>query len=104
MEPLIPDGALCRFRLDPGGSRKGKIVLCLIERFAGEAPLALIKRYYSVREGALDQELGEASRVLLLSENHAHDPIYMAPDEQLRILGVFELVIEENETARNRSV
>jgi uncharacterized protein len=96
MEPVIPDGALCRFRLDPGGSRKGKIVLCLIEGFAGESPLALIKRYYSIRTGARDRDLGEAEEIILQSENEAHDPIHLAPDEQLRILGIFEAVIDDD--------
>lgn len=99
MEPLIPDGALCRFRLDPGGSRNGKIVLCLIEGYAGEAPLALIKRYYSIRVGALDSELGEALEIILQSVNEEHAPIKLAPREQLRILGVFEAVVEENESS-----
>ncbi len=41
MEPQILDGQLCIFRRDPGGSRNGKIVLCRIDGFAGDQPLAV---------------------------------------------------------------
>lgn len=94
MEPTIPEGSLCRFRLDPGGTRKGKIVLCLVEGFSGDSPVALIKRYYSVR-AKTTEELGEAEQIVLSSDNPEHPPILMSEQERVRVLGVFEGVVED---------
>lgn len=94
MEPKIPAGSLCRFRLDPGGTRNNRIVLCLVEEYAGDAPVALIKRYRSVREETPD-ELGEASSIILDSINPEHGEIVFTNQESVRILGVFEKVVDE---------
>lgn len=94
MEPTIPEGSLCRFRLDPGGTRKGKIVLCLLEGFSGDSPVALIKRYYSIR-AKTTEELGEAEQIVLSSDNPEHPPILMSEQERVRVLGVFEGVVED---------
>jgi hypothetical protein len=93
MEPKIPDGSICLFRKDPGGSRNGKIVLCRIEGFAGDAPLALIKLYHSERESSADT-LGEAKKVILSSLNASHPPIEIKSGEDFSILGIFERLIE----------
>lgn len=94
MEPGIPEGSLCRFRFDPGGTRNGRVVLCLVEGFSGEAAVALVKRYYSVRPET-PEEQGEALRIVLSSDNPEHPPIVLDGRERVRILGVFEAVAEE---------
>ena len=93
MEPLIADGQLCVFRKDPGGSRNGKIVLCEIARFAGEEPLALIKRYRSARIGGPDS-IGEARAIVLSSVNEQHEDIVLTGGEDLSVVGIFERTAE----------
>ncbi|HEX4997230.1 MAG TPA: DNA/RNA helicase domain-containing protein [Terriglobia bacterium] len=93
MEPRIRDGQLCLFRRDPGGSRNGKIVLCRIESFAGDAPVAVIKRYRSARIPTAES-IGEARAIILSSENDRHDDIVFTRDEHLSIMGVFERVVD----------
>ena len=92
MEPKIPNGSLCLFRKDPGGSRNGKIVLCRIEGFAGDAPLAVIKRYQSKRVISPDS-IGEAEKIVLSSLNPTHKPIEITEGDEFSILGIFERVI-----------
>lgn len=96
MEPKIPDGSLCLFRKDRGGSRNGKIVLCRIEGFAGDAPLALIKLYQSERKFAPDT-LGEAKKIVLSSLNPSHPPLEIKKGEEFSILGIFERLIETSQ-------
>ena len=92
MEPLIEDGQLCIFRRDPGGSRNGKIVLCRIGGFAGDAPVAVIKRYRSARTRG-DNTIGKASAIVLSSLNETHEDIVLTSGEHLSIIGVFERVV-----------
>ncbi len=93
MEPDIKNGDLCLFKKDPGGSRNGKIVLCRIDGFAGDSPVALIKRYRSARVQGGDS-IGEAKAIVLSSINPQHDDIVLSSGENLSILGVFERVVE----------
>jgi hypothetical protein len=93
MDPLIRDGQLCVFRRDPGGSRNGKIVLCRIDGFAGEAPLAVIKRYKSARTPG-PETIGPARAVVLSSINEKHEDIVLRNGDQLSIIGVFERVVD----------
>ncbi len=92
MEPLIRDGQLCMFRRDPGGSRNGKIVLCRVDGFAGDAPLAVIKRYRSARARGEDS-IGETRAIVLSSLNESHDDIVLSESDRVSILGIFERVI-----------
>ncbi|MCK5599095.1 DUF2075 domain-containing protein [bacterium] len=52
MEPKIPDGAYCIFRLHPKGSREGKIVLCQHDKLYGaDKELGFtLKKYHSEKE------------------------------------------------------
>jgi len=93
MEPKIPNGSLCLFRKDPGGSRNGKIVLCRIGGFAGDVPMAIIKTYHSERTPSAES-LGEAKRIVLSSLNAAHKPIEITEGGDFSILGIFERLIE----------
>ena len=94
MEPTIKDGQLCLFRKDPGGSRNGKIVLCQIGGFAGDAPLAVIKRYRSARTSRSDS-IGEPQAIVLSSLNEEHEDIVLTEGEHISVIGVFERVVEE---------
>ncbi len=96
MEPKISDGDLCLFRKDPGGSRNGKIVLCRIDGFAGEDPIALIKRYQSARITGADNP-GEATAIVLSSFNSVHEDIVLTNGENFSILGIFEQVISASD-------
>ncbi len=93
MEPDIKNGDLCLFKKDPGGSRNNKIVLCQLAGFAGDAPLALIKRYKSARVQGTDS-IGEAKAIVLSSSNPQHEDIVLSDGEGMSVLGVFERVVE----------
>ena len=88
MEPKIPDGSICRFRLDPGGSRNGKIVLCVIPESSGSSLIAVIKLYHSIRD-----EEGNAKQIVLSSINFEHSPIVLNKEDQPKIYGVLDCVI-----------
>ena len=94
MEPKIEDGQLCLFRRDPGGSRNGKIILCQVSGFAGDAPIALIKRYRSARTSGADG-IGESTAVVLSSLNEKHEDIVLTGGEHLSVIGIFERIVEE---------
>jgi SOS-response transcriptional repressor LexA len=94
MEPKIKDGQLCLFRKDPGGSRNGKIVLCQVGGFAGEAPIALIKQYRSARTSSAEN-LGKAKVIVLSSINEKHEDIVLTEGEHLSVIGLFERIIED---------
>ncbi|HUJ16555.1 MAG TPA: S24/S26 family peptidase [Nitrospirota bacterium] len=94
MEPKIKDGQLYLFRKDPGGSRNGKIILCQVRGFAGEAPVALIKQYRSARTSS-NENIGEAKAIVLSSLNEKHEDIVLTGGEHLSVIGIFERVIEE---------
>lgn len=89
MQPLIEDNQLCIFRKDPGGSRNGKIVLCVVGGFAGESPIAVIKKYRSARAQSMDS-IGEARAVVLSSLNEKYEDIVLTGGEQFQVLGIFE--------------
>jgi phage repressor protein C with HTH and peptisase S24 domain len=93
MEPRIPDESLCLFRKDPGGSRNGKIVLCSIGSVGG-APLAVVKRYQSIRLPSQDS-IGEAVKITLSSLNTRYEDIELTEGEELRIIGIFEGVVSK---------
>jgi DUF2075 family protein len=94
MAPKIEDGQLCLFRRDPGGSRNGKIILCQVGGFAGDAPIALIKRYRSARTSG-SESIGEAKAIVLSSLNENYEDIVLTGGEHLSLIGVFERVLEE---------
>jgi hypothetical protein len=83
MEPKIHDGDLCMFRFDPGGSRKGKIVLCAVNTQGG-SPICLIKRYRSARDVT-----GRAMRIVLESLSPEHEDIVVDSRDDMKIIGVF---------------
>jgi len=92
MEPKIPDGSLCLFRKDPGGSRNGKIVLCRISGQSDDASLAVIKRYKSVQFLEPDG-ISVAKKIILSSTNPVHLPMEITEADEHTILGIFERVV-----------
>ena len=96
MEPRIPDGSVCLFRRDRGGSRNGKVVLCRLMEYGG-APLAVVKRYRSYREPD-PGSLGEAVKIVLSSSNPAYEDIELTEGYEIHILGIFERIISESST------
>ena len=92
MDPKIPDGSMCLFKKDPGGSRNGKTVLCRISEHGG-VPLAVVKRYRSERRTNAEY-LGKANRIILSSTNPAYEDIVLTEGDEIQILGVFERVID----------
>ncbi len=78
MEPRIPDGSLNLFRLNPAGSRQGKIVL--IERFgvADDAARYTVKRYTSQKRQSGDE--WEHTRIRLEPLNPEYEPWDVDPE------------------------
>jgi len=79
MEPRIPDGSLNLFRLQPAGSRQGKILL--IERFGvlDETARYTIKRYTS-RKIATGEDQWEHTGITLEPLNPEFEPWDLEPD------------------------
>jgi hypothetical protein len=80
MEPRIPDGSLNLFRLNPAGSRQGKILL--IERFGitGESARYTVKRYTSVKR-QLSEDEWEHERIRLEPLNPEFEPWDVEPQD-----------------------
>jgi len=79
MEPRIPDGSLNLFRLNPQGSRQGKILL--IERFGvlDETARYTIKRYTS-RKRSTGEDQWEHEQIRLEPLNPEFEPWDVEPD------------------------
>jgi SOS-response transcriptional repressor LexA len=79
MEPRIPDGSLSLFRLNPQGSRQGKILL--IERFGvlDETARYTIKRYTS-RKRQTGEDQWEHEQIRLEPLNPEFEPWDVEPD------------------------
>src|SRR5690606_8892904 len=97
MEPTIPSGSLCLFRLYQGGTRQNKIFLVksrgILDPETNEA--FVVKKYK--RLNAVDDNEHRAKVVVhLLSDNTNYPPIVlMASDEsQIEIMAEFIEVLE----------
>jgi type I restriction enzyme R subunit len=99
MEPTIPDGSYCLFRVDRGGSREGKLVLVW---HRGSTDPALggefsVKRYRSVKDIAADGTWTHREiRLEPLNPDPAYRPLVFHPEAEgdLRIIGEFVCVLE----------
>jgi SOS-response transcriptional repressor LexA len=80
MEPRIPDGSLNLFRLNPVGSRQGKIVL--VERFGAfdETARYTVKRYTSTKRQSGDEQW-EHARIRLEPLNPEFEPWDVGPED-----------------------
>jgi phage repressor protein C with HTH and peptisase S24 domain len=92
MEPKIPDGSLCVFRMGVAGSRQGRLVL--VERLGGGAnDRYTVKRYRSEkREG---HEGWSHARITLESLNPEFESWDLDPEEdRFRIIAEFVRVLD----------
>ena len=58
----------------------------------GGAPLAILKRYKSIRQ-ASSASIGEAMKIVLSSSNPKYRDIEIQEGDEIQILGIFERVI-----------
>jgi SOS-response transcriptional repressor LexA len=81
MEPRIPDGSLNLFRLNPAGSRQGKILL--IERFGttNESARYTVKRYTSRKKRNEAEDTWEHEQVRLEPLNPEFEPWDVEPQD-----------------------
>jgi type I restriction enzyme R subunit len=99
MEPTIPDGAYCLFRVDRGGSREAKLVLVW---HRGSTDPALggefsVKRYRSVKDVAPDGTWTHREiRLEPLNPDPAYRPLVFHPEAEgdLRVIGEFVCIVE----------
>jgi SOS-response transcriptional repressor LexA len=78
MEPLIPDGSWCLFRLCPAGSREGRIVLVQLGTGVNGGRFTF-KKYHSDKTATADG--WRQDRIQLLPVNPAFEPIEIEPEE-----------------------
>ena len=92
MEPVIPDGALCVFRADVGGSRSGRLVL--VENLeTGGNNRYTVKRYKS--EKSSDAGQWKHTRIRLESLNPDYPSWDLLPDEEkYRVIAEFIRVLD----------
>lgn len=98
MNKIIPDGAICLFRLNPGGSRSGKIVLveCADTQDGDAGSRYTVKEYQSVK---VHTEDGIENQQILLkprSTNPALTTIELSKEDnehRYRVIGEFLGVI-----------
>lgn len=97
MEPSIPNGALCLFRLYKGGSRQNKIFLVraygLLDPETDES--FVIKKYKRLTPLQDYQDRGQAV-VHLISENKNYPPIVLmaSAEEEVEVIAEFIEVLE----------
>lgn len=100
MNEIIPNGAICLFRMNPGGSRNGKIVLveCADIQDGDSGSRYTVKEYQSIK---IDTEDGwQHQKILLKPRSHNPDmaTIELCGDDddehRYRVVGEFLNVIE----------
>jgi len=94
MEPVIPDGSLCAFRIGVTGSRQGKRVL--VENF-GESEAGgeryTVKRYRSEKMQAADGSWVH-DRILLEPLNPDYETLELREGHDCRVIAEFVRVLE----------
>ena len=97
MNKVIPNGSLCLFRRDGGGSRNGKIVLVRHSNIQdSDFGSGYTIKEYTSRKNATDGQWYHESIVLKpLSYDQAHQDIILTEDElaDLEVVGIFECVL-----------
>ena len=100
MNEIIPNSAICLFRMNPGGSRNGKIVLveCADIQDGDSGSRYTVKEYQSIK---IDTEDGwQHQKILLKPRSHNPDmaTIELCGDDddehRYRVVGEFLNVIE----------
>jgi SOS-response transcriptional repressor LexA len=69
-------------------------VLCKLEA-SGGAPLAVVKKYQSIRESETEHLVGEATRIILSSLNPKYENIELKKGDEVRIIGILESITEQ---------
>jgi len=99
MNNIIPNGAMCLFRTDPGGSRNGKIVLVEMLNSIDEESGShyTVKEYASVKSESEDGWAHEQIVLKPRSSNPEFEPIVLGADEveSYRVVGVFVRVLTD---------
>ena len=103
MEPRIPDGSYCLFRMNPQGSREGKLVLAQQFGSSQSGGAFSIKKYHSEKapqRPAGDDDFGNAewrhSRVRLISLNPLY-PSWDLLEGECRILAELVRILSDDE-------
>jgi SOS-response transcriptional repressor LexA len=99
MEPLIPNGSLCLFRLDVAGSRSGRILL--VQHHAISDPEQggsyTVKKYRSLKvmEADSDDDAWTHAAIQLVPLNEDFPTIWINPDQvdELRVIAEFVQVL-----------
>jgi len=93
MEPSIPKGAICEFRLPSEENLENQIVLAGIKTYARMTPAAVIKKYQRlsvIRAG----QVAETAKILLISENKAFPSLELRDRvDSVEILGVLNRIL-----------
>lgn len=98
MNRIIPDGTICLFRLDPGGSRNGKIVLveCADTQDGDGGSRYTVKEYESVKVAT--GEGWEHQRIFLKPQSYNFEiaTLELSADDEhrYRVVGEFLQVVE----------
>ena len=95
MNRIIPNGAICLFRKDPGGSRNGKIVLVESSEITDTGSRYTVKDYESTK---IQNEDGWYHQVIWLnprSYDESFQPLELTEDQALhyRVIGQFVEVL-----------
>jgi len=100
MNRIIPNGSICLFRKDDGGSRNGLITLVESTNFtdAESGSRYTIKEYVSKKSISEDGWHHEEIQLLPKSYDDAFEPIILTDDEllDLKVIGVFVRVVVTN--------
>ena len=106
MEPVIPDGSWCLFRMAGGGTREGKTVLvwqrgCTDPALGGEFS---VKKYSSTKT-ATDEGAWRHDEIVLepLNPDPEFRPLRFSPEaeEDLRVIAEFVTVLDLSESGSN---
>lgn len=100
MNRIIPNGSICLFRKDEGGSRNGQIVL--VEHTDIQDPDSngayTIKEYRSQKNQKGDQWKHASITLYPMSTDDKYEPIQLSEDEVrgLKVIGIFERVLGDS--------
>ena len=99
MNRIIPDGSLCLYRKDPGGSRNGKIVLVEFSNTidADSGSRYTVKEYESTKRE--DEGGWQHQRIRLKPRSFDADfqtiEVSDDPDDDFSVVGVFVAILEK---------
>ena len=97
MEPLVPADSLCLFRLNPQGTRQGKVVLVQRGGTLDSGGEVTIKRYTSVK--APTEDGWQHERIRMIPENPEFEAWDLEPDDPLRVIAEFICVLASPESS-----